>query len=80
MGQDIYTSNNQLGGPMIMSPNGVTHLLADTHMDSVRKALQWLAFIPSARYAPLPLLDAVDSIGREVSFKPEKNMSYDPRC
>jgi acetyl-CoA carboxylase/biotin carboxylase 1 len=79
MGQDIYTSNNQLGGPMIMSPNGVTHLLADTHMDSVCKALQWLSFIPAARFAPLPLLDTLDPIGREVSFKPKKNASYDPR-
>eukprot|EP00603_Paraphysomonas_imperforata_P004269 CAMPEP_0114418674 /NCGR_PEP_ID=MMETSP0103-20121206/3623_1 /TAXON_ID=37642 ORGANISM="Paraphysomonas imperforata, Strain PA2" /NCGR_SAMPLE_ID=MMETSP0103 /ASSEMBLY_ACC=CAM_ASM_000201 /LENGTH=2325 /DNA_ID=CAMNT_0001587049 /DNA_START=49 /DNA_END=7026 /DNA_ORIENTATION=+ len=79
MGQDIYTSNNQLGGPMIMSPNGVTHMLADTHMDSVRKAIQWMAFIPSTRFAPLPLLDTVDPVSREISFKPEKNKSYDPR-
>ena len=79
MGQDIYSSNNQLGGPMIMSPNGVTHLLADSHMDSVRKALQWMAFIPSTRFASLPLLDPIDPVNREVVFKPEKNKSYDPR-
>ena len=79
MGQDIYTSNNQLGGPMIMSPNGVTHLLADTHMDSVRHALQWLAFVPPARFSPLPHLDPIDPVNREVSFKPDKNVSYDPR-
>ena len=45
MGREIYTTNDQLGGPMIMFPNGVSHLLADTHMESVAKALNWLSFV-----------------------------------
>jgi acetyl-CoA carboxylase/biotin carboxylase 1 len=37
MGREIYTTNDQLGGPMIMFPNGVSHLLAETHFDAVTK-------------------------------------------
>lgn len=49
MGREIYTTNDQLGGPMIMFPNGVTHALADTHMDSVVRALGWLSFVPATK-------------------------------
>ena len=39
MGRDIYTANDQLGGPMIMHPNGVSHMLAETHTWTVYLAL-----------------------------------------
>jgi acetyl-CoA carboxylase/biotin carboxylase 1 len=81
MGREIYTTNDQLGGPMIMFPNGVAHLLAESHIDSVLKALQWLAFVPSKKSAPLPVLDisSLDIIERSVGFTPEKGLTYDPR-
>lgn len=42
MGKAIYTSNDQLGGQMIMFPNGVSHLLAENHLEGVVQALTWL--------------------------------------
>jgi acetyl-CoA carboxylase/biotin carboxylase 1 len=56
MGREIYTTNDQLGGPMIMFPNGVSHLLAETHFDAVSKALQWLSFVPAIKGNPRTVL------------------------
>ena len=66
---------------MIMFPNGVTHLLADSHLDSVIKALQWLAFVPATKNSPLPKLEisGVDTVDRCVTFAPVKGIPYDPR-
>eukprot|EP00598_Pedospumella_elongata_P008031 CAMPEP_0184968478 /NCGR_PEP_ID=MMETSP1098-20130426/1535_1 /TAXON_ID=89044 /ORGANISM="Spumella elongata, Strain CCAP 955/1" /LENGTH=2317 /DNA_ID=CAMNT_0027490097 /DNA_START=80 /DNA_END=7033 /DNA_ORIENTATION=- len=81
MGREIYTTNDQLGGPMIMFPNGVSHQLAETHFDSVVKALEWLSFVPAVKGGPLPLrdLDGVDPVDRLVQFAPQKGLTYDPR-
>ena len=82
MGRDIYTTNDQLGGPMIMFPNGVSHLLSETQMDVVANAVQWLSFVPKTNRAPLPVLDiqGMDSIERPIKFHPVKGVPYDPRC
>jgi acetyl-CoA carboxylase/biotin carboxylase 1 len=81
MGREIYTTNDQLGGPMIMFPNGVSHQLAETHLDAVHKSLAWLAFVPAAKGLPLPVLDmtGLDIPERAVTVAPIKGMSYDPR-
>jgi acetyl-CoA carboxylase / biotin carboxylase 1 len=81
MGRNIYTANDQLGGPMIMFPNGVSHLLADDHMDSVNKTLDWLRFVPSHKGGHLPLRDikGIDIIDRDIEFAPQKNVVYDAR-
>lgn len=81
MGRDIYTTNDQLGGPMIMFSNGVSHLLAETHYESVSKALLWLSYVPNRRDSPLPVLDitGVDRIDRLIEYMPPKSSSYDPR-
>jgi acetyl-CoA carboxylase/biotin carboxylase 1 len=81
MGREIYTTNDQLGGPMIMFPNGVAHLLTDTHMESVIQAMNWLSFVPSRKGSLLPIRDISDSdsIEREVEFTPTKGLVYDPR-
>jgi acetyl-CoA carboxylase/biotin carboxylase 1 len=81
MGRDIYTANDQLGGPMIMHPNGVSHMLAETHMDSVTHALKWLSYIPKIKGSSLPLRDMVgtDHIDRLVEWYPTRGASYDPR-
>ncbi len=82
MGRDIYTTNDQLGGPMIMFPNGVSHLLAETHFDAVVKGLEWLSYVPSIRGASLPmrqLNNSIDCIDRMVQFAPQKGVTYDPR-
>lgn len=74
MGREIYTTNDQLGGPMIMFPNGVSHLLADTHMESVSRALAWLSYVPSKKGGPLPIQDirGVDTIDRTIDFSPPR--------
>jgi acetyl-CoA carboxylase/biotin carboxylase 1 len=81
MGREIYTTNDQLGGPMIMFPNGVTHALADTHMDSVTKVLSWLSFVPATKGGHLPMREiaGVDTVERTVDFAPRKGLTYDPR-
>lgn len=81
MGREIYTTNDQLGGPMIMFPNGVSHQLAESHMDSVMKALSWLSFVPASNSSPLPILNisGIDSVYRQVAFTPQKGLNYDPR-
>merc|ERR1711998_576777 len=81
MGRNIYTSNDQLGGPMIMFPNGVSHMLAETHLESISHALQWLSYVPSVKDGHLPLRDlgGVDTVERDVDFSPTKGTTYDPR-
>ena len=81
MGREIYTTNDQLGGPMIMFPNGVSHQLAESHLESVQKAIQWLSFVPSCKTSGLPILNitGIDVIERPVAFAPEKGVPYDPR-
>jgi acetyl-CoA carboxylase/biotin carboxylase 1 len=76
MGKEIYTSNDQLGGGgLIMYPNGVSHLLADDHLDSIIKAVKWLSYVPRTRGAPLPVTDIkdVDNIERLIQYEPSKN-------
>jgi len=81
MGREIYTANDQLGGPMIMFPNGVSHLLAEDHMESVSKALEWLSFVPAKKGGHLPLRDiaGLDTVERLIEFSPKKGASYDAR-
>lgn len=64
-----------------MFPNGVSHLLADTHMGTITKALHWLAFVPARKGGPLSLrsIAGCDTIDRVVQFTPPKGLTYDPR-
>jgi acetyl-CoA carboxylase/biotin carboxylase 1 len=81
MGREIYSTNDQLGGPSIMFPNGVSHLLTDSHLDTVTAALDWLSYIPAYKGAPLPIrsISGSDSIDRTIDFAPPKGLTYDPR-
>ncbi len=66
---------------MIMFNNGVSHLLAQTHLETVAHALQWLSYVPASKGAALPVrsIEGVDSVERMVDFHPPKGLSYDPR-
>ncbi|CAM9604148.1 unnamed protein product, partial [Phaeothamnion confervicola] len=82
MGREVYASNDQLGGgAAIMSPNGVSHLLGENHMDSVLAALRWLSFVPRIRDSYLPVVDitGADMVERAIDFQPQRGMPYDPR-
>lgn len=78
LGQQVYTTQDQLGGPHIMVPNGVTHQLVQNDQDGVEAILHWLSYVP-ANIATLPrFLAPADSIERKVQFMPTKT-PYDPR-
>ena len=81
MGTDVYSTNDQLGGPGIMYPNGISHLVEPDHLCAVKAAIDWLSFVPSFRGGLLPVSDirGIDEIERPVAFTPSKGIPYDPR-
>lgn len=81
MGVDVYSSNEQLGGPGIMYSNGVSHLSEPDHLQAVKAAINWLAYVPSTRSGLLPVMDirGLDVIERPVDFSPTPGTPYDPR-
>lgn len=40
MGVDVYSTNDQLGGPGIMYSNGVSHLTAPDHLKAISEAMK----------------------------------------
>jgi acetyl-CoA carboxylase carboxyltransferase component/biotin carboxyl carrier protein len=44
LGQSLYKSNLQIGGPDIMGNNGISHVLVDSDVEGVDSMLRWLAF------------------------------------
>jgi len=81
MGVDVYSTNDQLGGPGIMYSNGVSHLAEPDHLRAVQAAINWLAYVPSHRGGLLPVMDirGLDVIERPIGFCPAKGTPYDPR-
>lgn len=81
MGADVYSTNEQLGGPGIMYSNGVSHLAEPDHLCAVKAAISWLAYVPSKRGALLPITDirGVDIVERPIDFSPVRGTPYDPR-
>ena len=81
MGVDVYSTNDQLGGPGIMYTNGVSHLVAQDHLECVKQAVEWLAFVPSQRGGMLPVSEmrGSDKIERLIDVSPTPGASYDPR-
>jgi len=81
MGVDVYSTNDQLGGPGIMYSNGVSHLVAPDHLQAVSSAIEWLSFVPSVRNGLLPITDirGIDEIERPIEFTPTAGIPYDPR-
>ncbi|KAJ6219257.1 hypothetical protein RDWZM_005069 [Blomia tropicalis] len=78
LGREVYTSNNQLGGIQIMYANGVSHTTAQDDLEGVSTILRWLSYIPNRRFSPLPIIEPLDSIEREIAFMPTSS-PYDPR-
>ena len=81
MNSNVYSTNDQLGGPQIMGPNGISHLLANTHLDAIFQSLEWLSFVPSVRNGEAVASDirGVDVIDRDITFSPVVGIPYDPR-
>jgi len=81
MGVDVYSTNDQLGGPGIMFPNGVSHMVEPDHLRAVKSAIDWLSYVPSVRGGLLPVADirGYDEIKRPITFTPSPGVPYDPR-
>jgi acetyl-CoA carboxylase/biotin carboxylase 1 len=81
MGVDVYSTNDQLGGPGIMYHNGISHLVEPDHLRAVKAAIDWISFVPSTRGGLLPVTDirGVDEIERPIGFHPTQGVPYDPR-
>lgn len=47
LGKDVYNDNLSIGGPQIMSTNGISHLVVDNEFQALCKAFNWLEFTPS---------------------------------
>jgi len=81
MGVDVYSTNDQLGGPGIMYPNGISHIVETDHLRSVKAAIDWLSYVPSTKAGILPITDirGVDTVERSIGFTPQRGVPYDPR-
>jgi acetyl-CoA carboxylase/biotin carboxylase 1 len=81
MGVDVYSTNDQLGGPGIMYSNGISHIVEPDHLRSVKAAIDWLSYVPSVRGGLLPVTDirGIDEIDRPIDFMPSHGSPYDPR-
>jgi len=78
LGKEVYTSQDQLGGPQIMFPNGVTHEVVEDDQSGVASILEWLSFVPE-KVGAIPASRAcADPVDRDVVFRPTPT-PYDPR-
>jgi acetyl-CoA carboxylase/biotin carboxylase 1 len=82
LGKEVYTSQDQLGGPQIMYPNGVTHQVVSNDRDGMQAVMDWLSFTPKHfnDKSPVILPDSqrIDPPSRSIDFVPTKT-PYDPR-
>lgn len=81
MGVDVYSTNDQLGGPGIMYSNGISHLAENDHLSAVISTIRWLSYVPAVRGGLLPITDitGIDEIERPIGFVPKAGVPYDPR-
>ena len=79
LGREVYTSNLQLGGTQIMYKNGVSHMTADDDFAGVSKIVDWLSYVPDKKGSAVPLLPAVDSWDRPITYCPPSKQTYDVR-
>jgi len=70
LGSEVYVSQDQLGGPQIMVPNGVTHEQVQDDQTGVSSIIQWLSFVPKTVDSIPASRDASDPIEREVTWRP----------
>ena len=78
LGREVYTSNQQIGGPRVMGANGVSHLTVPDDVYGIKRIVQWLSYVPRHRNAPLPCVASIDPIRRFVNFDPPSS-PHDPR-
>ncbi|CAG5089581.1 Oidioi.mRNA.OKI2018_I69.PAR.g12270.t1.cds [Oikopleura dioica] len=79
LGSSVYSSNQQLGGPQIMSKNGVSHLTVADDYAGIRTVLHWLSYIPvKGKLLKVPKLICDDPPERQVTVQIKEKI-YDAR-
>jgi acetyl-CoA carboxylase/biotin carboxylase 1 len=78
LGRDVYVSNDQLGGPQIMDPNGVSHEIVQNDQEGVASMIKWLSFVPKHVGALPASRESADPVERPVAWRPTST-PYDPR-
>jgi acetyl-CoA carboxylase/biotin carboxylase 1 len=78
LGREVYKSQDQLGGPQIMFPNGVSHEIVENDQAGVASILKWLSFVPKQGGALPGCRDCADPVDRDVVYRPTPT-PYDPR-
>eukprot|EP00930_Biecheleria_cincta_P045474 TRINITY_DN31337_c0_g1_i1.p1 TRINITY_DN31337_c0_g1~~TRINITY_DN31337_c0_g1_i1.p1 ORF type:complete len:2185 (+),score=477.67 TRINITY_DN31337_c0_g1_i1:90-6644(+) len=78
LGKSVYTSQDQLGGPQVMVPNGVTHQLVQNDQEGAEAIVRWLSFVPRDTWSCPKAVDSTDPASRIIDFQPTKQ-PYDPR-
>ena len=62
LGKEVYTSQDQLGGPQIMFPNGVSHEVVPNDQAGVKSIVEWLEYIPKDFKSVSPQLPYAETI------------------
>lgn len=78
LGREVYNSQDQLGGPQVMYPNGCTHEVVDDDQQGVASIIQWLSFVPKTTDSLPAVRESSDPVNRPVEWKPTPT-PYDPR-
>merc|ERR1711937_39157 len=78
LGREVYTSQDQLGGPQVMYPNGCTHEVVDDDQEGVQSIIQWLSYVPATTDALPAVRESADPVNCDVEWKPTPT-PYDPR-
>jgi acetyl-CoA carboxylase/biotin carboxylase 1 len=47
----VYTSQDQLGGPQVMFPNGVSHEIVSDDQAGVKSIMDWLSYTPKSAFS-----------------------------
>lgn len=78
LGREVYVSQDQLGGPEVMLPNGIAHLEVANDKAGIAEVMRWLEFVPpTADATHTPHLET-DPVNRDIEFTPTST-PYDPR-
>lgn len=78
LGKEVYTSQDQLGGPQIMYPNGITHEVVENDKEGIQAVLDWINYTPKDFWSVGSQLEGAEDPSRKIDFMPTKT-PYDPR-
>ena len=78
LGRNVYTSNDQIGGPRVMARNGVSQKVVDDDVQGIETVLNWLRYVPAKKGGELPCIRTNDQSNRRLMEAPTKSPS-DPR-